>query len=312
MIRLSFIVDNITTVLQVYNQIRIQRGEASAGPFTTISGLGPINLVPGQTSYTLVDEEGTASNWYQSQYYSTVTSNQSSWSEPVLGTSDDLFHDPMYPPEISYGTSDLLIIDRIRTLIGDPKRIVRECGEEAMSSIHSDGKTYEMAQNGYPVSINVGGVSFTELSNPTVDGYRYLRFQEYIDVICTTCSGITDLCGTEAVREIEKSIDVWCYSFRQSDRQIMDVYDTCPPPIGLTTTNATSQCYMLQTAVDILRKELIEDATEDGAVFQDEKTKYDASEGQKIRKEVLDGLLGQLNDLVKLLKMQGISGVLID
>ena len=42
MIRLSFVVDNISTVLQVYNQIRIQRGDAVGGPFTTVSGLGPI------------------------------------------------------------------------------------------------------------------------------------------------------------------------------------------------------------------------------------------------------------------------------
>ena len=312
MIILTLTVDDIDTVLQVYNRIQLQRSDSESGEYTTVSGLGPTTLVGGISTYEVIDSTGEDTNWYISRYYSTNTGNSSSWSDPVLGSVGCLFNDPLYPPEISYGTSDRAIIDRIRVLIGDPKRLSREYGEEAMSSIHPDGKTYEMAEKGYPVSINMAGRSFTSTSNPTIDGYRYLRFQEYIDVICTTCSGITDLCGDEVTREIANSIDLWCYTFRQSDRQIMNVYDSCPPPIGLTSTIVTSQAYMLQTAIDIIRKELWEDSVEDGAEVTDERSKYNPEPGQKVRKALLDDLQRQLEKLVNSLKMYNVSGVLID
>jgi hypothetical protein len=69
---------------------------------------------------------------------------------------------------------------------------------------------------------------------------------------------------------------------------------------------------MLQTAIDLIRKELLEDAAEDGARIVDDRTSYDPSSGQKIRKAILDDLIKQLRDLVNSLKMNGITGVLID
>lgn len=312
MIILTLTVDNINVVIQVYNRIQIERSTTELGTFTTVSGLGPVTLVNGISSYEVIDSTGEPTDWYRSRYYSTITGNYSAWADPVLGSSGELFQDPLFPPEVSYGTSEKLVINRIRLLIGDPKRLTREYGEEAMASIHSDGKTYEMAEKGYPVSINMAGRAFNDTLNPTVDGYRYLRFQEYIDVICTSCSGITNLCGDEVTIDIENSIDIWFYIFRQSDRQIMNVYDTCPPPIGLTTSTATSQAYILQTAIDIIRKELLEDSVEDGSLIVDDQSKYDPSEGLKIRKDLLNDLQDQLKDLINLLKMQEISGVLID
>ena len=92
----------------------------------------------------------------------------------------------------------------------------------------------------------------------------------------------------------------------------MEAYDSCPPPSPLTTTNANSEVYMVQTAIDLLRKELWEDATEDGAAIKDEGPHYDPSPGLEVRRKLLDDLTKRRDDLVKALQLTGITGVLID
>ena len=303
MIRLSFTVDNIATVIQIYNQIRIQRGDSESGTFTTISGLGPIDLNSGQTSYVVIDGDGTASNWYKSQYYSTVTYSESSWSDPVLGDVGDLFYNPLYPDEVSYGTSQQLVIGRIRKLIGDPLGLNREYGEEAASSIHADGKTYELDEKGYPVSVFMNGQSYNDSTNPTVNGYKYLIFDDFIDTTSVVCSG---------TKAIEYGVDIYYYSFRWSDRQILEAYDTTPPPPGLTTTTANSESYMLYTSITLLGSENWHDAVEDGAVVRDEGTSYDPTPGLRFREALIDDLNKKLDAVVKSLILGGISGVLLD
>ena len=92
----------------------------------------------------------------------------------------------------------------------------------------------------------------------------------------------------------------------------MEAYDACPPPSPLTTETANSEVYMVQTAIDLLRKELWEDATEDGAAVRDEGSSYDPEPGLKVRKQLLDDLVKRRDDLVQALQLTGITGVLID
>jgi len=303
MIRLSFTVDNIATVIQIYNQIRIQRGDAESGPFTTVSGLGPIDLNSGQTSYIVIDGDGTASNWYKSQYYSTITYSESSWSDPVLGDVGDLFYNPLYPDEVSYGTSQQLVIGRIRKLIGDPLGLNREYGEEAASSIHADGKTYEMDEKGWPVSVFMNGQSYNDSTNPTVNGYKYLIFDDFIDTTSVVCSG---------TKAIEYGVNIYYYSFRWSDRQILEAYDTTPPPPGLTTTTANSESYMLYTSITLLGSENWNDAIEDGSLVRDEGSSYDPTPGLRFREALLNDLNKKLDAVVKSLILGGISGIRLD
>lgn len=300
MIYLTFIVDNVNTVMLVYDQIHVQRSDSADGVFTTISGLGPIDLIAGVGSYTLTDSDGTATNWYRSQYYNTVTTNESSWSDPVLGDPGDIYYNPLYPPEISYGTEDQLIIDSIRRLIGDPVSLLREYGEDAISSIHPDGKTYELdSSKGWPVDIHVNNVAKNETTDPIVNGYKYLKFKNDVSSI-TTISGVS------------YGIDIWYYTFRNSDREIMFAYDNVYPPAGLTTSTATPEVYMLQTAIDLVTQETFEDSIEDGAVITDENSKYDPSPGLNIRDKLVSRLQKRLDSLVKRLLLGGITGVRID
>ena len=299
MITLNITVDDISTVIQVYDRIRYARATSDTGTFTTVSGLGPTVLVAGVSSYSEIDEDGSATNWYKSQYYSTSTANESGWSDPVLGEAGDIFYNPLFPRELSLGTSQQLVVNRIRTLVGDPIGLRRDYGEEAASSIHFDNKTYELEQKGWPASVFMGGSSYNTSTNPTINGYKYLRFSSDISVTTVT-SGI------------EYGVDIWYYTFWWSDRQILETYDNTPPPVPLSAANTSSEVFMLACAYDLLSNETWEDNIEDGAVVKDEGSVYDPSPGLKQREEMLKRLKQRLDDAVKASTFLANTGVLVD
>ena len=330
MIGLTFTVENIDVVWQVYDQIEIIRyDQISINPpdtpigqpamlvdWAVVSGTvdfpAPIDLAPGVTFYQTYDPVGEAENWYSSRYYDSSTGSYSAWGEPILGGEGDLFHDPIYPSELTLTVEEQAIVNRLRIYIGDPKGLRRDSGETALTNIHPDGKTYELEETGWPVYVTVGGQGFTDLFNPSVNGYRYLKFQELIDQICVGCYVVETVCDEEITKMVELGVDIWYYTFRHSDRQLLAAYDSCPPPMGLTTDTATTQVFMLQTAIDLITKELLEDAVEDGAKIDDEGSKYDPTPGLKIRQDLLADLRKRLDDLIKRLLFSGVTGVLVD
>ena len=314
-VKLSFTVSDVNTVKIIYDYIEVARSDTTSLPATLSGAGGPYNLLPGAglpvvdghpilldegvTNYSIYDDNGLSTSWYISRYVNYGTGTYSGWSDPVLGEPGDLFYNPLFPPEIAYGTADQLIIDRIRRLIGDPLGLRREYGEEAASSIHFDNKTYELDEKGYPVMVTMAGRSMNDNTDPTINGYRFLIFDE--DIAITTWSG-----------GIEYGVDIWYYTFRWSDRQIMEAYDNCPPPVGLTTITATSEAYMLQTAIELLYLEVWHDSGEDGARIADEGSRYDPSPGLETRRALLDNLQRRLDKLTQSLILTGIEGVLID
>jgi len=310
-IALNIVVDNITDVMQIYNRIEIERAEDEA--FTTnVSGLynlglgnyGYIPLQIGTTYYRAYDSDGISNlHWYHSRYTNPSTSGISSWSPAVQGAAPDLFYDPCFPPEMNLTDTEKDIIGEIRLLIGDPLDVNREYGEEAASSIHPDGKTYELDEKGWPICITMNGTQYNDSSNPTINGYKYLIFNEFIDVTQIVCSG---------TKAIEYGVDIWYYTFRWSDRQILEAYNKCPVPIGLTVTTANVQSYILYTAIRLIGSENWHDAIEDGADVRDEGTAYSPASGFVFRAKLLDDLKKKLDDLVKLLKMTGITGIRVD
>jgi hypothetical protein len=267
--------------------------------------LGYISLTTGVSSYDAVDSTGTSEHWYRSRYYSsTVSGTVSGWSDAVKGSAADLFYDPCRAQELTDITSEEeLVIEEIRRLIGDPKDVRREYGEDAASSIHPDGMTYELDEKGWPLCITMGGEQYIDSTNPTINGYRYLIFEECINTTEVVCSGTCDN---------TRGVDIWYYTFRWSDRQILEAYNDCPPPPPLTAANATSYSYVLYTAKRLLGSENWHDAIEDGAVITDEGTRYDPSPGFDFRSDLLDDLNKQLDDLIKSLILSGIEGVRVE
>lgn len=318
-VRLSFTVSDVSTVVLIYDYIEVARSDTISTPATLSGGGGPYDLLPGAllpvvdghpilldaniNNYVIYDENGASTSWYISRYVKYDGAEgydaASGWSDPVLGEPGDLFYNPLFPPEVAYGTADQLIIDRIRRLIGDPLGLRREYGDEAASSIHFDNKTYELDEKGYPVSVTMAGIQMNDNTDPTINGYRYLRFDQ--DIAVTTWSG-----------SIEYGVDIWYYTFRWADREIMEAYDKCPPPLGLTTITATSEAYMLQTAIELLYSEAWHDSGEDGARIADEGSRYDPSPGLETRKKLLDDIQKRLDKLIQSLLLTGIEGVLLD
>jgi hypothetical protein len=323
-IRLTVIIDNISQVLEVYDRVEIRRAdnELMTESVISLTDLGVVNsnnsyitLTAGTTYYYAVDNgesrpgyteysTGTSDNWYQSRYYNSTTSGVvSGWSEAVRGEGADLFYDPCYPPEISMTDAEQLVVDEIRRLIGDPIDLNREYGEDAASSIHPDGMTYELDEKGWPTCVTMGGVQYNTTANPTINGYRYLIFENCINTTEVVCSGTCDN---------TRGIDIWYYTWRWSPREILEAYNSCPIPPPLNSSNVTSQAYIFYTAKRLLQSENWHDAIEDGALIKDEGTTYDPSSGFNFRKVLLDDLNKQLDDLIRSLILQGISGVRIE
>ncbi len=309
MITLSITVNDVNTVIAVgYDKVEIARATAGSvdssglpatvGPYSIIPELD-VALVSNVYTYEVTDSAGDATDWYVSRYVDMPSSGTSSWSDPVLGETGDLLYNPLYPKEVVYGESDQLVIDRIRRLVGDQINLTRESGDDAVSSIQNDNRTYELDEKGWPVSVTLGVTPMNSTSTSTMNGYRYLKFDR--DITVTTVSG-----------GIEYGLDVWYHTFRHSDREIKAAYDTCPPPLGLTTTTATPEAYMIQTAIELIQLELWEDSVEDGSRIGDEGSVYDPGAGLEVRRKLVDNLRKRLDDLVKTLVLSGVGGVLID
>ncbi len=317
MINLTVNVSDLRSVMALFDTIEIRRfsGSGSPGPpideanYTTVSGTDQINsrtgvsdilLNSGYSSYYFLDPDGVDSDWYISRFFNSSNSSVSAWSDPIQGASGDIFHNPLYPPEVSYGTAEKLTLNRIRMLIGDPIGLSRDFGPGAADNLHAGNKVYELRDFGWPASVNMYNVQYTSINDPVVNGYRYLKFQNAITPTPVTVSGV------------EYSIDIWYYTFRHSDRQIMEAYNNCPPPTPLSDEQVTTEIYILQTAYDLLYGETWEDMTEDGAFIQDDRDIYDPAPGLKGRKELLDELKKRIDTAVKSVCLLGIGGVLID
>lgn len=317
MIDITISVDDIDSVLLVFNKIQLMKYTGTGTPpevidesmYTTLSGIDKINNREGvsdidmsssYSQYYFTDPSGLGTDYYISRYFNSFPSAESGWSSPILGETGDIFYNPMYPPEISYGSSDQLIIDNIRRLIGDPIGLRRDYGEEEEYSLSADRKVYQLDESGWPASINMYGIQYTSSNDPVVNGYEYLKFTNPISSTYTMISGI------------EYNTDVWYYTFRNSDRNIMETYDSAYPPAGLTSSNCTSEIYMLQAAYDLLTMETWEVISEDGADIDDEGSKYSPDPGLKARDKMLDKLRKRLDDAIKFARGPYMGGVRID
>jgi hypothetical protein len=317
MFTITSVVRNIDRVLTLYSTLEFKKYTGTGVPpltidlsnYTTISGsdlissrdgVSDIYLLSRYDQYYLTDPNGLPENWYISRYTDLNKTTFSAWSIPTQGSSGDLLYNPIYPSEIEYTTADKQVIRYIRSLIGDPIRLVRDFGEEYTSYLQADNKVYILDSSGWPCSINMYGTQYNDLSNPIVNGYKFLKFKLPINTTLTIVEGS------------ERSIDIWWYSFRNSDRQIMTAYDECFPPSPLTTINCTPEIYMMQTAYNILMSETWESTNEDGTQVTDDKDSYNPSPGLTLRDKLLTKLRKQLDDAIKSNRLLGIGGVRLD
>jgi len=66
----SIFIDDIDTVMQTYNCIRVYKASSKYGTYTELTDAGTRPaLVAGVSTYTYHDVSGSASDWYKSTYY---------------------------------------------------------------------------------------------------------------------------------------------------------------------------------------------------------------------------------------------------
>jgi len=277
MIKLTIYVDDVSTVIAAgFTQCYVYRATSETGTYTAIHNFF---LSAGTSTYYHTDATGDATYWYKSRYYNPTAAIYSSYSDPVQGEEAELFHSITYPQETYLGTSDETKVKKIRILIGDAKEVRREYQASCQSSVSEDGHTYELDQKGWPIYISLSDMEMTSSADPYFDGYRYLTFSGTV--------GETD------------SVDIWYYTFRWSDREILDHYNNTMIPAGLTTTTVSADHLILQAAIDLLEAENWRDYIENGARIQDSDTEWDPSPGYRARESAIKRLQKRLDDLVK-------------
>ncbi|MHA2426502.1 MAG: hypothetical protein ACXADB_00480 [Candidatus Hermodarchaeia archaeon] len=83
-------VTDITSVLTLYDQIKVYRDTSEGGSFTTeITGVGTrISLIPEQTIYFYSDDTGDSTHWYKTSYFHSVTEDESAKSSARQGGTE--------------------------------------------------------------------------------------------------------------------------------------------------------------------------------------------------------------------------------
>lgn len=307
MIRLTINVTDIDQVVMIYHYIRIYRSveeghHAELGDYEYLTDL---TLHADQSVYYYDDIQGTPDYWYRSSYY-TSDSVESSLSDPAQGTAPGIYHTVTYPEEVDFDWEDYIIVRKIRRLIGDFKTLRRLyiVDEEASCQyIHEDGKTIELEEKGWPVSVSLqySGQPVEEklsLTDPVVQGYKYLTFS-----------------GTLGTGSDFPVVDIWYYNFKFSDLEVYEAYGDAMIPARVPSTLVTQDHLIIQASIDLLENMTSEDMTEDGAEIRDDQTLYDPSPGLKERDKTLRRLKARLDDLIEETiqnQIIALTGVLID
>lgn len=193
-----------------------------------------------------------------------------------------------YEVESEFSSNDIIIINKIRKLIGDEKKVIHDYISTCKSRLSDDNCTIEMKDKGWPKSIYWNGVEETNSSGVTVNGYRYLTFSGSI--------------------EDTDTIDMYCYTFRNSDSSINNAYTNAIIPPGLTSITVTTDHMVIQAAIDVLEAESWNVYNNEGVKIRDGDTEFDPSPGFIAREKAIGRLHKRLDNLVTQYIMFGIEG----
>jgi hypothetical protein len=94
-IRLTITVDDVDEVIALFDQLKVYRSTTGViGTYVELTGLGTrIPLVAGRSVYEYVDASGDPLFWYKSSFFDSVSSAESSLSDPRQGSVDPLYVD---------------------------------------------------------------------------------------------------------------------------------------------------------------------------------------------------------------------------
>jgi hypothetical protein len=275
------VLDISGTIAFGYTHIKVYRSAEQTSGFAAITTSNTeLLLVAGVSDYNFVDGSGTTEHWYTTTFIDTNgILAESAASAAFRGDFFDTNFSPItYPEEAVFTPNDRYIIDRMRSVTGDPKQLTRDyvSPDTGYSSISIDGGTHTLSNpSGWPLRIQVNGVEFTDATEPRVNDYQYLTF-----------SGTT-------VSTISGTLDVWYYHFRNSDTEHLRVFNGLTPPPELTADQVPFELALICAAIEVLEGEVRLFGVTSGSEIEI----Y-----QEIRINPKGGLSGRMADLAALNK----------
>lgn len=293
--------DPAAEIASGYDSIKIYRSNYEDGSFLEVSTAAtrPV-LSADQIYYNFEDLTGTSSSWYKTSYYDSVTPSESSLSAAAHGIEIETEHvNTTYPAETELTSADEYHVNRIRYYTGDTKSTLRDYVSPQCTSgyqnVSQDGYTYQMENRGWPLRVEKDSVEYTTAAEPYVTDYSYVTFS-----------------GSE-ISTVSGVLDIWYESFRHSDREILNVFNTTPSPPFVSTANATTEMYRIGAAITIIRMEIAKLMGETSGSFtlQGEMS-YNPEPLLRQKKQLLDELQDKLDELAEEVFASNISGVRID
>ena len=244
-INVSILVGSIVATLAAgYTHVKVYRSSEQLTGFTEITTVSSIvELQVGVSNYSFIDGSGTTEHWYHNTFFD--NNNIVAETLPSVafqGEYEDIKFSPItYPEEAVFTASDRYIVDRLRDLVGDPKQLTRDfvSTDTGYSSISVDGTTHELSNpGGWPLRITLGGTEYTTKDEPRVNDYKFITF-----------SG-TSIDTTSSI------LDVWYYHFRNSDTDLLRIFNSMTPPPPLAASEVPFELALCSAAVNVLEGEL--------------------------------------------------------
>lgn len=182
-IRIRIVVDDVDGTIALFDQIKVYRSVAGiGGPFTELTGLGTrVELVAGQSVYDYVDGSGDPAYYYKSSFFNSVSSAESSLSDPRLGESDpyyitvdDLRAEGVVIPETDPPSpEELRALELIATYQAIVDRITGQFFNPRQFDLDIDGRGASLLQLPYPiVSVSALFVNDDFVNAVDPEGYR--------------------------------------------------------------------------------------------------------------------------------------------
>ncbi len=301
-------VTSVSQVGAIFNQILVFSAPSVNGPFTQIDTI----TLAGESSYSSIDINSTASTYYRVQFFNSGTLDTSVFSDVAQGTGNFSEYSvpestATYPPEIALAVQDREIVESIRITVGDLGLIERDFYDSSDSNsqfscaaqISSDKCTWELIEfKGWPQRVVLNGLQKTSIVDPQVLGYRYLTFSGSSPCITGT-------------------LDIFYNSFRFSDREILLAYDRASNLLvscGLTVSQITTEMLIMQAAILLLEGELRE-AQQQAVSIRDGDTSYDNSRTIVSRTADLNDLKNKIRELIECARIgasYALAGVRLD
>lgn len=276
-IKVNILVGNITSTISAgYTHVKVYRSAKQTDGFVEITT--PSSRVPlevGVSNYEFIDGSGTTEHWYQISFYD--PSESVAETVPSAAFQEDFydtnFSPITYPDEAVFTPNDRYILDRIRSLIGDPKQLTRDyvSVDTGYSSISLDKTTHTLSNpNGWPLRITLDGLEYTEKTEPRTNDYQFITFS-----------------GTQ-VSTVSGTLDIWYYHFRNSDTEVLRVFNGLTPPPELTADQVPFELALVCAGIELLEAEVRLFGVTSGSEIEI---------FQEIRINPKGGLTGRLADL---------------